>query len=93
MDIIFYLREDNNYNELFTTTLSIFVESRYKEINSLLKKRIFEIVYIDNILERIYIFNSRFVDKIKNKGTNTIYKKLRLVAQVYNNLLKDIILT
>jgi hypothetical protein len=45
------------------------------------------------VLEGVHIFNSRFVDEIKNKGTEKEYKKLRLVVQAYNNSEKHIVLT
>jgi hypothetical protein len=92
-DMTFYLREDDDYGEPFTTAPSTFVESRRKEINGLLEKGVFEIVHIDDVPEGTRIFNSRFVDEIKNKGTNTAYEKSRLVAQAYNDLLKDTVLT
>ena len=34
------------------------------------------------------VFNSRFINKIKNPSTNKAFKKLKLVIQVYNNLKK-----
>jgi hypothetical protein len=37
------------------------------------------------VLEGIRIFNSRFIDEIKNKGTNKELRKSRLVVQAYNN--------
>ncbi|PMD49715.1 uncharacterized protein K444DRAFT_548428, partial [Hyaloscypha bicolor E] len=52
------------------------------EITGLLEKGIFE----------IYIFNSRFINKIKNKGIEREFKKSRLVIQAYNNSKKYIIL-
>lgn len=39
------------------------------------------------------IFNSCFIDEIQNEGTATTFKKLRLVAQAYNNHSKEEILT
>jgi hypothetical protein len=32
-----------------------------------------------NVLQGVYIFNSCFVDKIKNPGTDKAFEKLRLV--------------
>lgn len=43
--------------------------------------------------KNIKIFNSCFVDKIKNIGTANILEKLRLVVQTYNNHDKMSILT
>ena len=39
------------------------------------------------------VFNSRFVDKIKNPSTNKAFEKLRLIIQTYNDSEKDLILT
>jgi hypothetical protein len=43
--------------------------------------------------EGVHIFNSRFVDEIKNKGTDKELKKLRLVVQAYYDKEKHIVLT
>jgi hypothetical protein len=37
------------------------------------------------VLEGIRIFNSKFIDEIKNKGTNKELRKSRLIIQAYNN--------
>ena len=43
-------------------------------------------VIIDsNIPQGVYIFNSRFINKIKHPNTNKAFKKSRLVIQAYNN--------
>jgi hypothetical protein len=39
------------------------------------------------------LFNSRFVDEIKNKGTDKAFKKSRLVVQAYNDQEKELVLT
>lgn len=57
-----------------------FVESWQKEIDGLLEKGMFEVVPISQVPEGIGIFNSRFVDKIKNTGTATAFEKSRLVG-------------
>ena len=41
----------------------------------------------------IRIFNLRFVDEIKNPGTETAFEKSRLVVQAYNDQGKELILT
>jgi hypothetical protein len=33
-----------------------------------------------DVLQGVYIFNSRFVDKIKHPGTDKAFKKSRLVV-------------
>jgi len=43
--------------------------------------------------EGVRIFNSRFVDEVKNKGTEKELKKSRLVVQAYNDEEKHIVLT
>ena len=69
-----------------------FTNSRRKEINGLLEKGVFEVVTISDVLSRMRIFNSRFVDKIKNEGTAIAFEKSRLVVQAYNNHGKEEIL-
>ena len=39
------------------------------------------------------LFNSRFVDEVKNPGTEKAFEKSRLVVQAYNDPEKDIVLT
>ena len=73
--------------------LSFFVESRRKEVNELLKKNCFEIVFIESIFEEIRIFNSRFVNEIKHEKSIAIFEKSRLIIQIYNDHDKTIILT
>ena len=41
----------------------------------------------------VRLFNSRFIDKIKNKGTNKAFKKSQLIIQAYNDLEKELVLT
>jgi hypothetical protein len=57
-----------------------FAESQHKEINGLLKKGIFEIINMADIPKGARIFNSWFINKIKNKGTDKAFEKLRLVV-------------
>ena len=53
----------------------LFTISHHKKINGLIEKDAFKIVTILNLLSRIRIFNSRFVDKIKNEETVIAFKK------------------
>ena len=39
------------------------------------------------------VFNSRFVNEIKNPSTDKAFKKSRLVIQAYNDSKKDLVLT
>jgi hypothetical protein len=40
----------------------------------------------------VRIFNSRFVDEIKNEGTDKAFEKSRLVVQAFNDTDKDLVL-
>ena len=65
--------------------LPTFTESRQKEINGLLEKGVFETINIADIPKGVRIFNSWFVDEIKNPGTDKAFEKSRLVVQAYND--------
>ncbi len=84
-NIIVFLQDDQ-----FDFT---FIESRRKEINDLLEKRVFELIIIDKVSKNVRIFNSRFVDEIKHSETSQTYEKSRLVIQTYNDQEKNLILT
>jgi hypothetical protein len=47
----------------------------------------------NDVLKGVCIFNSRFVDEVKNKGTEKAFTKSRLVIQAYNDDEKRLILT
>jgi hypothetical protein len=47
----------------------------------------------NDILKGVHIFNFRFINEVKNKGTKKAFIKLRLVIQAYNNDKKRLILT
>ncbi|OCK86928.1 uncharacterized protein K441DRAFT_597038, partial [Cenococcum geophilum 1.58] len=51
-----------------------------KEINGLLKKGVFKFINIANVPKGVKIFNSQFINKIKNAGINKAFKKSRLVV-------------
>jgi hypothetical protein len=55
------------------------VESRHSEILGLLEKGVFEITTKLEVLRESCIFNFKFVDKVKNKGTAKEFTKSRLV--------------
>ena len=40
-----------------------------------LKKSVFKIIKLYNILKGVRFFNLQFINKIKNKGTNKAFKK------------------
>lgn len=70
-----------------------FVKSRQKELNGLLEKGVFQITSIDDMPPGTRLFNSRFVDEIKNPGTDKAFEKSRLVVQAYNDKGKQLVLT
>ena len=45
----------------------------------LLKKSVFKVVISKDVPSNAWIFNSYFVDKVKNADINKVYKKSRLV--------------
>ena len=81
-DVTVFLQED-----------SVFTTSRQQEVVGLVEKGVFEVIDYADIPEGARIFKSRFVDEIKNKGTDKAFEKSRLVVQAYNDPEKDIVLT
>ena len=61
-------------------TLPSFTESRRKEINGLLKKGVFKFTNTADIPKGVRIFNSQFINEIKNARTDKAFKKSRLVV-------------
>jgi hypothetical protein len=59
----------------------------------LLEKGVFEVVNPKDVTQGNRVFNSRFVNEIKNPGTDKAFEKSRLVVQAYNDLEKDLVLT
>ncbi|RFU35708.1 hypothetical protein B7463_g539, partial [Scytalidium lignicola] len=59
----------------------------------LLEKGVFEIANPQSMLNDICIFNTRFVDEIKNKETEKAFEKSRLVVQAYKDNEKKLVLT
>ena len=67
------------------STSDSFVKSRKKEINGLFEKSCFEIISASDVSHGTRIFNSRFVNEIKNIETIDAYEKSRLIMQIYND--------
>ena len=65
---------------IFEYTLPSFIESRRKEISGLFKKGVFELIDTVDVPEGVRIFNSWFVDEIKNAGIDKAFEKSRLVV-------------
>jgi hypothetical protein len=89
-DIIVFLQNDE---EISSTSTFTFADSRRKEINDLLKRQVFEIIIISEVLKNVRIFNSRFVDEIKHSDISQAYEKSRLMIQAYNDHEKTLVLT
>jgi hypothetical protein len=96
-DITVYLQDDSECEDYDVTTFfqddSQYETSRETEIAGLLEKGVFEVVPRSDVPEGVRIFNSRFVDEIKNEGTNKELKKSRLVVQAYHDDDKHTVLT
>ena len=81
-DIAIYL-QDNNTADMANTTIYLqtngniqFSALWQKEVIGLLKKGVFKIIKLHNMPKGVRLFNLRFINKIKNKGTNKAFKKL-----------------
>jgi hypothetical protein len=70
-----------------------YVESRQKEINGLLEMGVFEIINVNDVPPGTRIFGSRFVDEVKNIGTEKAFEKSRLVIKAFNDNGKNQVLT
>ncbi|KAI0994211.1 hypothetical protein K3495_g13971 [Podosphaera aphanis] len=70
-----------------------FKTSRLVELNGLLERGVFKILSRHDVPTNTRIFGSRFVDQIKNEGTEKAFEKSRLVVQAYNDAGKKNILT
>jgi hypothetical protein len=81
-DIMVFLQDNRLYKD-----------SCQVKVTGLLEKGIFEVTPRSQVPKEVCIFNSRFVNEIKNKGTERELKKSRLVIQAYNNSKKHMVLT
>jgi hypothetical protein len=70
-----------------------FTSSRQKELDSLIKRGVFEFITNTDTPANTRIFNSQFVDQIKLEGTPKAYEKSRLVVQAYKDNGKKTVLT
>ena len=89
------MMQDNHENAFdeIGVNYSPFTDSRRKEIDGLLEKGVFEVIAIADVPKGARIFGSRFVDEIKNAGTNKAFEKSRLVVQAFNDHGKEQVLT
>ena len=80
-DITIYL-QDNDTTDTASTTIYLqnngntqFSALQQKEVIGLLKKGVFEIIKLYDILKGVRLFNLWFVNKVKNKGTDKAFEK------------------
>lgn len=91
-DISIVLQNNLPVSELAISN-TFFLKSRQKKINRLLDNGVFKVVPISKIPQGRKIFNSKFMDQIKNARTAAAFEKSRLIVQTYNNNSKLLILT
>ncbi|RAL67593.1 hypothetical protein DID88_008346 [Monilinia fructigena] len=70
-----------------------YTESRRKEVDGLMENGVFKIVSKASIPPGTRLFKSRFVDEMKDEGTDKAYAKSRLVVQAYQDEGKTTVLT
>ena len=92
-DISIFFQDDFQNLLLQHMQSASFVKSRKKKINDFFEKNCFEVITTANLFREIRIFNSRFVDEIKNMGIANAYEKFRLMMQTYNDEKKIEMLT
>lgn len=61
-------------------------------IVELLEKNIFKVITFEKIPIDAQLFNSQFINKIKNLGIKKVFEKSYLLKQAYNNKNKNLIL-
>ncbi len=57
----------------------------------MLKRRVFELIIIENVFRDVRIFNFKFVNEIKHSSTSNAYEKFKLMIQTYNDQDKTLI--
>ena len=62
-----------------------YAESRRKEINDLLNKKVFDVIILINVFSGVRLFNFCFVDEIKNPDISAAFEKSRLIIQTFND--------
>ncbi|KAL3702992.1 hypothetical protein TMatcc_010179 [Talaromyces marneffei ATCC 18224] len=85
--------EDESRHQFAAAVLARFEGSQRKEVNGLLERGVFEYVQEKDIPPGTRIFTARFVNDIKNPGTDKAFEKSRLVVQAYNDGDKEYVLT
>ena len=63
----------------FMPPFANFQAFRLKKLNRLFEKKVFKIIYIDDLFIKARVFESRFINQIKNEGTEKAFEKSRFV--------------
>ena len=63
----------------FISSFANFQTSRLKKLNELLEKKVFEIIHIDDLFIKARVFESRFVNQVKNEEIEKTFEKSRFV--------------
>ena len=79
IDITIYIFKFTPSPFKFMSSFANFQTSRLKKLNGLLEKKIFEIIYIDNLFTKARVFENRFINQIKNEETEKAFEKSRFV--------------
>ena len=72
IDIIIYIFK-------FISSFVNFQTSRLKELNELFEKKVFEVINIKDLFIVARVFESRFINQMKNEGTEKAFEKSRLI--------------
>jgi hypothetical protein len=91
-----FIQDDLLYGSAFHTKddpLPEFKDSRQKEVIGLVAKGVFATIDESTIPPHTRIFNARFVEEVKHKGTDRAMAKSRLVVQAYKDGEKHLVLT
>ena len=80
-----FIRFQNNiinitiYIFKFISPFANFQTSRLKKLNELFEKEVFEIINIKDLFIKTRVFESRFVNQMKNEGIEKAFEKSRLI--------------
>ena len=93
------IRFQNNITDItiyisrFISPSANFQTFRLKKLNELLEKRVFKIIYIDDLFIKTRVFENRFMNQMKNEETEKAFEKSRFIIQTFNDSEKQKILT
>ena len=85
--------DEYDHCEVFSN-VDLYTASRQEEINGLIERGVFgKPIKRSELPPGARIFGTRFLDQIKNKGTDKAYEKSRLVVQAFGDDEKSMVLT